>query len=188
MRYTFVNVVHTDPQHREVQVMFSSTTVALPLKKRVLRGRRLVVVDIENMVGGAVMAAEDAAQARRCLQEAVGLREDEQVIIATSHISFMAAALGWQGAHRNLPPRSGKDGADLALLDVLTGERVEERFDEVVLASGDGIFTDVVAALGAAGVKVTVVAHRDGCSKRLRMAASHTVFLQAGALGLADAA
>lgn len=188
MRFTVINVVQIVPQHREVEVMFSSTTVALPLKKRVLRGRRLVVVDIENMVGGAVMAAEDAAWVRRCLQEAVGLREDEQVIIATSHISFMAAGLGWQGRPRLLPPRSGKDGADLALLEVLAGERIEERFDEVVLASGDGIFTDAVAALGGAGVRVTVVAHRDGCSKRLRMAASHTVFLKNDALELDDAA
>ena len=184
--YTVINVVQIVPQHREVEVMFTSTTVALPLKQRALRGRRLVVVDIENRVGGAVMAAEDAAQVRRCLQEVVGLREDEQVIIGTSHIGAMSTGLGWPGARYLW--RSGVNGADLALRDVLTGERIEERFDEVVLASCDGIFTDAVAALGAAGVKVTIVAHRDGCSKRLRMAASHTVFLNNGALGLADAA
>lgn len=165
--------------------MFSSTTASLPLKKRVLRGRRLVVVDIENMVGGAVMATEDAARARRYLQDAVGLREDEQVIVGSSHISALAAGLGWPGTGRRW--RSEKDGADLALLDVLTEERIEERFDEVVLASGDGIFTDAVAVLGAAGVRITVVAHRDGCSKRLRMAASRTVFLETGSLELGDA-
>lgn len=156
--------------------MFAGMAVALPLKKRVLRGRRLVVVDIQNVLGGAVMAVEEAAQAYRSVQEAAGLREGEQVVIAASHIDAMAAGLGWPGQPRLLV-RSGKDGADLALLDVLTTERVEERFDEVVLVSGDGILTDAVAALGRAGVAVTVVAHSDGCSKRLRMAASHTVFL-----------
>jgi uncharacterized LabA/DUF88 family protein len=74
--------------------------------------------------------------------------------------------------------RSGEDGADLALLDVLLGERVAARFDEVVLASGDGIFTDAVAALGTAGVDVTVLARSGHCSKRLRLAARHTVLLE----------
>lgn len=166
--------------------MFSRTAVALPLKKRALRGRRLVVVDIENMVGGAVVTTEQAVAARLSLQEAVTLSGCEQIIIGTSHIGVLATWLGWRGPR--LVVRSGANGADLALLEVITGERISERFDEVVLVSGDGIFTDAVAALGAAGVAVTVVARSGHCSRRLQMAAGRTVFLNNDAMDLGGAA
>lgn len=166
--------------------MFTTKAAALPLKKRALRGRRLVVVDIENVVGGAVMAVEQAAWARLTIEDAADLRDGEQVIIGTSHIGVLPTGLGWSGPR--IVARSGGDGADLALLEVLTQERVAERFDQVVLVSGDGIFAGAVAALGAAGVKVTVVAWPDGCSKRLRMAASHTIFLDYCAIGVGGVA
>lgn len=97
----------------------------------------------------------------------------------------MTAGLGWKGSR--LVARSGENGADLALLEVLARERVEERFDEVVLVSGDGIFTDVVAALSAAGVHVTVVARREACSNRLRMAAARTLYIDYAAAGIGAA-
>jgi uncharacterized LabA/DUF88 family protein len=74
--------------------------------------------------------------------------------------------------------RSGADGADLALIEVLTGEHVHERFDEVVLVSGDGIFVEAVEKLEGTGVHVTVVADRESCSKRLRLAATRVVWLE----------
>lgn len=120
------------------------------------------------------MAVEQAKAARALLRDVVTLSGQEQVVIGSSHVGAFPSLLGWPGSRILL--RSGENGADLVLLEVLTGERVEERFDEVVLVSGDGIFTDAVSMLGAAGVSVTVVAHPDGCSKRLRMAAGRTVF------------
>lgn len=166
--------------------MFTGKAVALPLKKRVLRGRRLVVVDIENVLGGAVLAAGQSVEAHRAVQGVVALTGCEQVVIGTSHIGVLATWLGWRGPR--IVVRSGENGADLALLEVLTEERIEERFDELVLVSGDGIFADAVAALGAVGVSVTVVAHRTGCSRRLQMAASRTVFLRECAVEVGGAA
>lgn len=159
---------------------------AFPLKKRALRGRRLVVVDIENVVGGAVMATEQAVGAHLCIDEALGLKDCEQVVIGTSHMGVIATGLGWRGPR--IVARSGENGADLALLEVLTEERVEERFGEVVVVSGDGIFTEAVAALGAVGVQVTVAARPEACSNRLRMAAARTVFLSQTAAGVGGAA
>lgn len=166
--------------------MFTTLAVALPVKQRALRGRRLVVVDIENVVGGAVMAPQQAANARAAVARAASLTAGEQVVIGTSHIGVLAAGLGWRGTR--IVARSGIDGADLALMEVLLEERVEARFDEVVLVSGDGIFTEAVAALGAAGVDVTVVAGRDRCSKRLRMAAGRTSNLNYHAPQIGDVA
>lgn len=166
--------------------MFTQHEAALPLKKRALRGRRLVLVDIENVVGGAVMAVEQATCARKYVEVAADVCADEQVVIGTSHVGVMATGLGWEGSR--LVVRSGENGADLALLEVLTEERIEQRFDEVILASGDGIFADAVAALGAAGVRVTVVTRREACSKRLHMAAGRTIYLNATAIGVGGAA
>jgi hypothetical protein len=166
--------------------VFTHEAAALPLKKRALRGRRLVVVDIENVVGGAVMASEQASSAHLSIEDAVGLADGEQVVIGTSHVGVLATGLGWRGPR--IVVRSGENGADLALLEVLTGERVEERFDEVVLVSGDGIFTEAVGALGALGVRVTVVARADSCSNRLRLAAGRTVLLNDSAIGVGGVA
>ncbi|RNL78479.1 NYN domain-containing protein [Nocardioides marmorisolisilvae] len=155
--------------------MVSREAVALPLKKRVLRGRRLIVVDIENLVGGAGITQAQAAAAHRCVTSAVAMRPGEQVIIGTSHVGLLSSGIGWRGPR--MVVRSGKDGADLALLEVLKDEHIEERFDEVVIVSGDGIFTDAVLVLREAGVFVTVVSRNDACSKRLRLAADQTVLV-----------
>lgn len=168
------------------RVLFTRNAGVLPLKKRVLRGRRLVAVDIENVAGGAVMAIEQAVDAHLCIDEALGLNGREHIVIGTSYVGVIAAGLGWRGPR--IVAGFGENGADLALLEVLTEERVEERFDEVVVVSGDGIFTEAVAALGAAGVQVTVVARPEACSKRLRMAAFRTVFLSHAVAGLGGAA
>ena len=50
-------------------------------------------------------------------------------------------------------------------------------FTDVLLVAGDAIFTDAVAALGAQGVTVTVASRPESLSRRLRMAASHTIEL-----------
>jgi hypothetical protein len=132
------------------------------------------------------LASVQAAWARYQIQEAIGLQDHEQVVIGTSHVGLLAIGAGW--IRSRIVVRSGVNGADLALLDVLRHEHVEERFDELVLASGDGIFTDAVASLAAKGVAVTVVARPDSCSKRLRVAAGRTVLLEQLAVGLGGVA
>lgn len=139
--------------------------------------RRLVLVDVENLVGGAVVTAAQAWGARRLLEQAMPDRPGDQVILGVSHASVLESGLAWGESVRRVV-RSGENGADLALLQVLEEERVADRFGEVVVVSGDGIFTDAVSRLGAAGVGVTVVAHADGCAKRLSFAAGRTVYLQ----------
>ena len=166
--------------------MFTHMAAALPQKKRSLRGRRLVVVDIENVVGGAVLTVEQAVGAHLSIEELAALNGSEHVVIGTSHVGVVSTGLGWRGPR--LVVRSGENGADLALLEVLTEERVEERFDEVVLVSGDGIFAEAVAALGAAGLDVTVVAPAGHCSKRLRLAAQRSILFDRLAVGFGGAA
>jgi hypothetical protein len=73
--------------------------------------------------------------------------------------------------------RSGRDGADLALLDVLENERVDERFERVTICSGDGIFTDAAARLAGVGVDVTAVSLPGHLATRLELAARHVALL-----------
>ena len=136
--------------------------------------RRLVVVDIENLIGGAVLHPNEAAWARRRLVGAGVLAESDQVVIGTSHLGLLPIGMAWTGQRYVIG--SGPDGADLALLEVLD-ENLPAKYGEVVLASGDGIFTDAAAALCAAGVRVHVVAVRNRLSRRLRMAATKITLL-----------
>lgn len=155
--------------------MFTQNAVALPQKKRALRARRLVVVDIENVAGGAVMTQAMAAWARAVVELALDVQEGEQVVIGTSHTGIFNAKSAWPCAR--VRARSRENGADIELLDVLTAERIEERFDEVVLVSGDHIFVEAIAALGGSGVSVTVASWAQSLSSRLRLAAANTVHL-----------
>lgn len=146
-----------------------------PVRQRHHDGhRRLIVVDIENLIGGAVLHPTEAAWARLRLIEAGLFAEGDQVVIGTSHIGLIHVGTGW--TNQRYVVGSGPNGADLALLDVLT-EDLPTKYDEVVLVSGDGIFTDAVAALCAAGARTHVVAVRARLSHRLRMAANQITLL-----------
>ena len=73
--------------------------------------------------------------------------------------------------------RSGPDGADLALLDVLRYENVAQRFTHVVIGSGDHLFAEEAAHLAAQGVWVTVISRHRSLSLRLALAAREVIFL-----------
>lgn len=138
-----------------------------------LQGRRLILIDVENISGGAIQTLAEARWAQRMLNSTLRIRPEEQVIVGVSRAGAINTGPVWSSAR--IVVGSGVDGADHALLDVLNNENIADRFDEVILVSGDGIFTDTVATLGGHGVKVTVVAHRTSLAKRLQMATSHTV-------------
>jgi hypothetical protein len=153
--------------------MFSVPLALEPQIHKSMRGRRLVLVDIENVVGGAVHTTEEAHWAREEVQNLIGVRDMDQVVVGTSHIGLFPTLAAW--SYSRIVVRSGENGADLALLDVMESENIHQRFEELVLISGDGIFTEEVSRLGALGVHVTVVGHHEGVSKRLSMAASETL-------------
>lgn len=146
--------------------------VALPQQRT--NHRRIVIVDIENLTGGAVLCCETAHWARKALAQAIGLTDDDQVVIGTSHIGLLNTAVAWP--RQRYVVRSGADGADLALLEVLD-EGLAARYDEIVLVTGDGIFADAAGRLAGAGALVHIVAQSDALSGRLRLAASKVTLL-----------
>jgi hypothetical protein len=145
------------------------------LNRRPLRPRHLILVDAENLAGCGVPSPADAAGSRKALMAVIPDLDAAFVVVACNHLAAPAVAWHWRQA-RNLW-RSGPDGADLALLQVLEHEGVERRFDRVTICSGDHIFAGAVATLASQGIRTTVVGLKGHISLSLRMAAHSTVEL-----------
>jgi hypothetical protein len=137
--------------------------------------RRIYLIDIENVAHGACLTTEIAASAMEAVLAVVPPRHGDLVVIGTCHLGLLSVATAYPTARRLMG--SGPDGADLALLEEMTQHMVD-RFDELVLVSGDHIFADGVAWLAARGLPTTVVSHPDSLSRQLRMAATDIVYLQ----------
>src|SRR5436190_383372 len=105
--------------------------------------RRLHLVDIENLAGASLPGLGEVRQVRALYIGRLAFGSLDQVEIASSHLTLVNAALGWPHAHYRV--RSGPNGADLALLDVLRYENVPARFTYVAIGSGDGVFAEEAA-------------------------------------------
>lgn len=140
-----------------------------------LCGRTLFLVDIENMVGSCDLSYGDVAQAQRRINGAVEPRPGDHTVIAASHHNALPMFYGWAGsAQRKV--RSGQDGADKALLEAVADVQwIADRYQRVVVASGDNAFAFAVAALKTAGVTVIVIRPDLGFSPAMARAAGRSV-------------
>lgn len=152
---------NTDPQHTGERHRFPA--------------RRLHLIDIENLTGDPRPSLSKVRQALGLYTGCLAFGAMDQVEVASSHLTLLNAALGWPHAHYRV--RSGPDGADLALLDILQHENIASRFTHVTIGSGDHLFADQAAHLAAHGVWVTVISRLCGLSPRLALAAREVIFL-----------
>jgi hypothetical protein len=143
--------------------------------RRRFPARTLHLVDIENLAGATMPSLSQVREVRRDYAHCLPFGGLDQVVIASSHLTLLNAGLGWPAARYRI--RSGPDGADLELLDVLLCENVATRFSCVAIGSGDGIFANAAAILAAAGIWITVVSRRSSLSPRLRLAAHEVLFI-----------
>lgn len=141
--------------------------------------RRLHLVDIENLAGNPLPSLGQVRKVQGRYGARLALGAMDQIEVACSHLTLVNAALGWPHAHYRV--RSGPDGADLALLDVLWHENIARRFTHVAIGSGDHLFAEEAARLAARGIWVTVVSWRHSLSRRLELAAREVIFLDTGA-------
>lgn len=139
-------------------------------------GRSVHLIDIENLLGGALFSEGEARAAMRRYRFVSEVGPCDHFIVASSHFAAPATWFGCPDARRLV--RSGPDGADLALIDVIEHEDLTTRFDRVVIASGDGIFAYPAAWLQRQGCQVTVVSRRDALSTRLRLAVPDIRYLR----------
>lgn len=141
--------------------------------------RHLILIDIENLAGCPAPSAYEIEAVIALLRSCIPGYDDDQQIVACSHHAAPAVAFAFPSARRIW--RSGRDGADLALLDVIETEGVADRYQRVTLCSGDGIFAEAVAALASRGVDVTAVSLAGHLATRLRLAARNLVLLPTSA-------
>ncbi len=132
--------------------------------------RRVHVIDLENLAGTGHLDRDTVAACAAVYGDLGLLDPDDHVIIGCNPQVQLEVGLGWPTPHRRVVGH-GPDGADLALLDVIDHERLDDRFAEVVVASGDGIFADAVADLRARGAAVTVVSRPEALAWQLYAAA-----------------
>lgn len=145
-----------------------------------LRGRHLILIDIENLTASPSPTKTEVDSVIAELRSAIPNYDTDQRVVACSHHAAGSAAFAFPGA-RHLW-RSGRNGADAALLDVLENEGVADRYDRVTICSGDGIFTDAAAWLARRGVDVTVVSRAGHLATRLHLAARYVTLLPATAV------
>ena len=157
----------------------SSVTKVRPLRKTSFRwsfpDRTLHVVDIENLAGAAIPSLDLVSEVQIRYLACLGFGTDDHVVLASSHLGLLNAGLGWPHARHLV--RSGKDGADLELIDVLEHENVAARFRHVVIGSGDGMFGRAAESLRDRGVWVTVVSRPGSLAATLAHAARDVVYL-----------
>ena len=137
------------------------------------KGRTLFLVDAENLVGSGRPSACALAAAASQLASAVPATLLDHVVVGVAHSCLIDAGVAWPGAR--LVVGSGPDGADHALLAQAEPDQLAARYDRVVIASGDGIFSDIAASLGALGVEVVIASRAEACSARLRLVATRVV-------------
>lgn len=138
-------------------------------------GRTLHLIDIENQLGHGRIKAYEVAEFMTSYKAVSNMRESDQVIIAVSSRDGLLELARANMTTCRFMHRPGKNGADLELLDVMLLENIADRFDRVVLASGDGGFVPAVFDLGIQGVHVTVIGQAGHISKRLRLVAHQTI-------------
>lgn len=138
-------------------------------------GRHLILIDMENLAATPSPTCEEVEEVVAALRTVVPGFDDDQKIVACSHHAAQTVPFAIPRA-RHLW-RSGPDGADLALLEVLENERVDERYERVTICSGDGIFASTAAWLAGAGVEVTAVSLPGHLATRLQLAARHVSLL-----------
>lgn len=116
-------------------------------------GRRLIVCDVENLVGGSSASYHMTRQCLDELDSAVCRTPNDVVIIGAG--PTMTATLARSGVSSVVLGR-GLSGADRALTARLFPDLVVGRFSSVQLASGDREFIRSVSELAAAGVPTDV--------------------------------
>ena len=136
---------------------------------------RIIALDLDNACASSSLTCEVVANIASIITNQISYADGDKVTIATTHHSAHSL-FGWSTTCLRLI-RSGKDGCDLALIEQLEALPPTSIQKEVILISGDGIFTDIVGKLQRKGYTVRVLARRGSLSNRLRLAANYFEYL-----------
>lgn len=137
------------------------------------RTRSLHLIDLENLCASGLPSESLIEKVWRTYRYGVPSSPDDLYVVGSSHAFAKRAwfILPAQGIQRCA--RSGKDGGELAILSDVDLVHVANRFDRLVIASGDGMFTETAKAAREHGLHVHQVSGLGSCS-RVLAASAHT--------------
>ena len=161
--------MNTQPNTRRHHVTGQQQIDFTALEPWVPAGRRLIAVDLENLVGGSGASEADIGAVVAHVLAATHAGETDVVVWACGPTLFTNAMRVLP-----VPPQVGRgiDGADRKLLEFIEPDTLKGRFASVVLGSGDGrAFTPTVARLASLGVPTDVLARPEAMAASLRAVA-----------------
>ena len=142
------------------------------------RSRKLVVVDLENVLfgrhDGLSQTFIDETRAK-ILSLSEARRPVDQFLVGCNPQLAFAARDAFPKAQ--LITRTGTNGADRALVEHLDAIHAAARFTELCIVSGDHEFAELARDARLAGLVVRVVAPSHGLSTELRLQATAAVLL-----------
>jgi uncharacterized LabA/DUF88 family protein len=130
--------------------------------------RALHIIDIENLLQSSILSESEVQRFRDEYFHATQPGEDDLFVIGVSHFNQVAAIFGWGCGKASFKIRSGENGADLALIEEINSLPIKERFDEVVIVSGDGIFSDIAKSIKCTGVETSFIGRANSTSRTIR--------------------
>jgi hypothetical protein len=142
-------------------------------------GRTVHLLDVENLVGSPRPGTSEVTTMMRHYRRRVPAGDMDQYVVAVNHGALLPVGMALTGVQ--LLARSGRDGADNALREVILLDQLDARFERVVIGSGDGIFTELAAWLAGLGVLVVVVSRPDALSRGLSRTAGEVIPLDLAA-------
>jgi len=148
--------------------------------------RAVHLIDAENLCGSPLLTASAVRDLRRTYTDRVPVGPMDQIILASAHISVLALQAGWPGQRYVM--RSGPNGADIRLAEIVAEEQLQRRFQHVYFGSGDGGLAPFAGFLEGNGVPVTAVSRIESISPRMRLATSEVIYLNHPAVALMRAA
>lgn len=147
------------------------------LDARTEQSRKIVLVDIENVLDGLHATASTDDIVRRAVQilaTAEARRPSDQVIVGCNPQLAFAAASAFPGAQ--IVVGRGHDGADNALIHKFDADIAASRFTELCIVSGDHAFATIASAATSRDLSTRVIASQ-GTSGLLRVHATHHLSL-----------
>ena len=155
MRVVFIGVMTTSASNDSTSISLAAAPVRQSgLLPWVPSGRRLILVDIENVVGGSLARVETVAAALADVRAAVSATLHDVWIVACGPRLLAGAASAFTS---RVLLGAGVDGADRRLVECLHPDSVVGRYASVVLVSGDAAaFAQPVSTLASGDIPTDV--------------------------------
>ena len=127
-------------------------------------GRAFHLIDIENLLA-LTHGMPVGAVAGALYKLIAGVEDQDLMLVSADQSRLFDLTVAFPGAE--VRPGRGADGADLALIDHIDISHIANRFDTVVIGSGDNRFIDVAYRARQHGLNVVVVSRPKSLSRAL---------------------